>query len=90
MYKRQVTPHAAAYTMLLEDLLDLLVEAVEADPAAWPDLDPTRRLAHQTHRIQPEQLRALSIRLARKRGLVGSGFEPAEGAAAPLAPQAQP
>lgn len=79
-----VTPHAAAYTLLLEDLLDLLLEAVEADPAAWPSLDPTRRLALQTHRIGPEQLRALSVRLARKRGLVGSGFQPAQAAASPL------
>ena len=64
-----VTPHAAAYARLLRDLLAELERAWDEDPSAWPQLDPDRMLGQQLHHLEPEALRALSVRLARKRGL---------------------
>ncbi len=63
------TPHAAAYRSLLTDLLALLDEELVDDPAAWPALDPDRQLVHQLHTLDPEALRGLARRLARREGL---------------------
>ncbi|MFT7678923.1 MAG: hypothetical protein ACI8QC_002921 [Planctomycetota bacterium] len=69
-----ITPHAAAYTRLLEGLLDWLADDLEAHPEAWPQLDKERRLAHQLHLLGPEQVRAMALAMAAKEGLVGSDF----------------
>lgn len=66
-----ITPHAAAYTRLLEGLLTWLKSELEAHPEAWPQLDIEGRLAHQLHRLGPEQVRAMAMALAAREGLVG-------------------
>ena len=68
-----LTPHAAGYTELAKDLLRRLDQELEADPAAWPRLDPVRRLVHQLHRLPPEDLRALCVRQARAVGVAVAG-----------------
>lgn len=65
-----ITPHASAYTRLLEGLLSWLEDDLEAHPEAWPQLDGERRLAHQLHLLGPEQVRAMALAMAAKEGLV--------------------
>ena len=65
-----VTPHAGAYRELLEAWLELLAELVAADPGAFPSLDRGHLLAHQLHWLGPEEVRAVSLELARRKGLV--------------------
>jgi hypothetical protein len=63
------TPHASAYRELLADWLSLLDQDLERDPARWPELDPTRVLAQELHRLGPERVREVSRTLARREGL---------------------
>ncbi|MFT5475531.1 MAG: tetratricopeptide (TPR) repeat protein [Planctomycetota bacterium] len=63
-----VTPHAAAYTRLLRNLLEEAQRAWRRDPLAWPELDPDRMLVHQVHHLRPEKLRALALAVARRHG----------------------
>ncbi|MCC6406644.1 MAG: hypothetical protein IT453_05740 [Planctomycetes bacterium] len=64
-----LTPHAAAYRRLLADWLALLDADLECDPARWPELDPTRVLVQELHRLPPERIRELARTLARREGL---------------------
>ena len=66
-----LTPHAAAYTRLLEHLVERL--DIEIAGGAYPPgtFDPERTLVHQLHRIDPEMLRSLGLRQAADEGLVG-------------------
>ena len=61
-----VTPHAAAYTELLEDLLALLDASLED----YPDLDGEHLLLHQLPRLGAEDVRTLARELARREGLL--------------------
>ncbi len=61
--------HARGYEALLNDLIELLDEELQADPAAWPALDPERVLVHQLHLLKPGEVRALARALAREVGL---------------------
>jgi hypothetical protein len=63
------TPHAGAYRRLLTDLLWVLDQDLEQDPAAWPELDADHVLAHQLHWISPEKLRNVARQLAKREGL---------------------
>ena len=67
-----VTPHAAAYTRLLEDFLKALKRAYKKSPESWPLLDGEAHFAHQLHRLSTEQIRALGRKLARVEGLLKS------------------
>lgn len=67
----ELTPHAAGYRMLLQDLLKWLDRELTRHPEAWPELDVNHRLVHQLHWIAPERLRALARNLAEREGLVG-------------------
>ncbi|MBL8863429.1 MAG: hypothetical protein JNK02_15665 [Planctomycetes bacterium] len=62
------TPHGAAYARLLADLLLILDARVAA--GAQGVIDPTRTLAHQLHRLGPEELRAVAVDLARRKRMV--------------------
>jgi len=62
-----VSPHGAAYSALLADLLEVLEASREEEQLA---LDPERYLIHQLHRVDPETLRRVALRLARKQGMV--------------------
>jgi hypothetical protein len=64
-----VTPHAAAYESLLERWLGVL-EDQAADAGRFPALDRGRAYAHQLHELSPEEVRAVSLELADRRGLV--------------------
>jgi len=82
-----ITPHGAAYAALARDLLVELDARLEREPERWPALERAARLAHQVHRLAPEEVRELALALARGRGLVSPGAradraEP--GAARPL------
>ena len=69
--EKGLTPHGAAYVDLLNDLVDLADERLEA--GATPlGLAPERYLRWQWHRIDPEELRSLALELARREGLVES------------------
>ena len=61
--------HARGYGELLEDLLELLDERLQAEPGAWPALDPSSVLVHQLHLLEPEEVRALGEELARRVGI---------------------
>ena len=65
-----LTPHAAGYGEILEDLLSELDRRLADDPDQWPELDPDRMLAHQLHRIGPGRLRELALSLCESEGLV--------------------
>jgi hypothetical protein len=62
-----VTPHAAAYRLLLGDLLERLDSEVRRGTWVGVDLDPTMRWIDQLHRIPAEELRGLAIREAAQR-----------------------
>ncbi len=62
--------HGPAYRRLLGDLVRLLDEEREQEPAAWPELSEEHTLVHQLHRIGPERLRELGRTLARREGLL--------------------
>jgi hypothetical protein len=64
-----VTPHAAAYRGLLERWLATLAD-LAGDRDRFPALDRERALAHQLHTLTPEDVRAVSLALARRRGLL--------------------
>jgi len=64
------TPHAAGYTLLLEDFLHVFDEELARDPARFPAVDPERTLVHQLHRLTPGELRELALQLARKKRLL--------------------
>jgi hypothetical protein len=64
------TAHAAGYEALLEDLLRVLDDALQKDPASFRSIDPGRTLVHQLHRLAPEEVRRLARELASDRGLV--------------------
>jgi len=66
-----VTPHADAYRELLVDLLAVLDRDLERRPARWSMLDSGRVLAHQLHRLSPEDVREWARLAARRAGLVG-------------------
>lgn len=61
--------HARGYESLLNDLIELLDEELQADPDAWPALDPERALVHQLHLLKAEEVRELARALAREVGL---------------------
>ena len=63
-------PHTRAYADLLGDFLEELDEQLTNDPAAWPELDPTRLLGQQLHFLAPERIRQVALVLAQRRGLV--------------------
>ena len=62
--------HGPAYRELLEDFLDELDGRVAADPAAWPAISREHTLLHQTHRLDPDEVRSIALELARREGLV--------------------
>lgn len=57
-------PHGKAYRRLLEDLLLEVDRDLARDGEATHSLDPDRTLVHQLHRLTPEGLRALAVRIA--------------------------
>ncbi|MCH2105908.1 MAG: hypothetical protein MK291_04630, partial [Planctomycetes bacterium] len=61
--------HASAYEELLERLLRVLDQRVQRDPGAWPELDPSRALVGQLHRLEPERVRELGRVIARQIGI---------------------
>jgi tetratricopeptide (TPR) repeat protein len=56
--------HARGYEALLRDLLRILDERVQRDPASWPNIDPDRALVGQLHRLSVEETRGLGRALA--------------------------
>lgn len=68
-------PHGDAYRELARDLLAVLDRALGEDPRAFPSFDPGRTLLHQLHRATPEELRAVALRLAARRGLALHGAQ---------------
>jgi len=64
-----LTPHSAAYTQLLHDLLATLDSTLRRDAHSFPGLDPARTLGQQLHRLGPEEVRALARHLAHAQGL---------------------
>ncbi len=65
-----VLPHAEAYATLVRDLLVELDRRLTEEPERWPALDPRAYLAHQLHRLAPQEVRALALALAEREGLV--------------------
>jgi hypothetical protein len=63
------TSHEAGYSLLLEDLLLVLDERVAERAAEWPEIDPSRTLVHQLHRLGPERVRELALELAKRKGM---------------------
>ena len=61
-----ITPHAAAYSDLLADLLRRL----DRDLDAYPALDPAGFLHPQLPRLGPEEVRRLALAVARDNGMV--------------------
>lgn len=61
--------HSAAYRNLARDLVRELERGLRADPARFPRIDPDQTLVHQLHLLEPETLRALALRLARRSGV---------------------
>jgi hypothetical protein len=63
------TPHAAAYRVLLVDLIDALDRQYERSPASFPELNAGHVLVHQLHWLPPESLRKVALSLAKREGL---------------------
>jgi hypothetical protein len=61
--------HARGYEMLLNDLIEILDEELQAEPSAWPTLDSERVLVHQLHLLKASELRELARALSRQVGL---------------------
>jgi hypothetical protein len=61
--------HARGYEALLNDLIEILDEELQADPAAWSALDADRVLVHQLHLLKADEVRELAQALAREVGL---------------------
>jgi hypothetical protein len=61
--------HVRGYQALLEDLLAILDQRVQEDPAAWPEIDKDGMLVHQLYRLGPEEVRSLGQTLARRLGI---------------------
>lgn len=64
-----ITPHAAGYARMLDDLLAVLDGALARDPKAYPEIDRERTLVHQLHALGAEEVRGLALELARKKRL---------------------
>ncbi|MBI5364557.1 MAG: hypothetical protein HZA53_15375, partial [Planctomycetes bacterium] len=62
-----VTPHASAYARLLDDLLQVLDEAIEREPGRFATIDRDRTLAHQLHVLGAEDVRRVARILAKKK-----------------------
>ncbi len=60
-----VTPHAAGYSRLLDDLIRMLDD--EMTRGAFPSLARDRTLVHQLHHLTPEEVRTLAVALAKRR-----------------------
>jgi hypothetical protein len=63
-----VTPHAAGYARLLDDLVAMLDDEMER--GAFPSLARDRTLVHQLHHLTPEEVRALAVALAKRKRMV--------------------
>jgi len=61
--------HARGYEALLVNLLAILDQRVQLEPAAWPKIDPERALVGQLHRLEPEDVRSLGRALAESVGI---------------------
>ena len=61
--------HARGYEALLNDLIELLDEELQATPGTWPALDPGAVLVHQLHLLKGREVRELAQALAREVGL---------------------
>jgi hypothetical protein len=48
----------------------MLDERIAAKPSDFPEIDPDRTFVHQLHRLPPESLRELALRLAKKKGMM--------------------
>lgn len=68
------TVHAHAYRRLLAAVLAEWNARLEADPAAWPQVDRDAYLLHQLHRLAPQELRHIAVEVARREGLVARDF----------------
>lgn len=62
-----VTPHAAGYARLLDDLVLMLDD--EMTRGAFPSIARDRTLVHQLHRLTPEEVRTLAVALAKRKRL---------------------
>ncbi|MBK7876530.1 MAG: hypothetical protein IPJ77_12405 [Planctomycetes bacterium] len=62
-----LTPHAAGYARLLDDLLFALDQRSASDPARWSTIDRGRTLAHQLHHLGAEDVRVLARDVAGKK-----------------------
>ncbi|HTF89081.1 MAG TPA: hypothetical protein VK843_11775 [Planctomycetota bacterium] len=69
---QSITAHAAAYQQLLVDLINALDREFVHDPQQFPELDAGHVLAHQLHRLPPEQLRRIAFLVAEREGLSDS------------------
>jgi len=61
--------HARGYEDLLRKLLAILDQRVQADPSMWEEIDPSRALVGQLHRLKPEEVRRLGRVLADEVGI---------------------
>ncbi|MEM7516830.1 MAG: hypothetical protein AAF368_07890, partial [Planctomycetota bacterium] len=64
-------PHADAYTDLLNDFVEELDRELAETEASYPQLLRDHTLVHQLHLLGAEEVRALAMRLAERRGMVG-------------------
>ncbi|MCY2960062.1 MAG: hypothetical protein NTY35_07840 [Planctomycetota bacterium] len=64
------TPHAGGYARLLDEFLAVLDREVQR--GAFPGIAPDRTLAHQLHRLGPEDVRRLAVELARRKRMTGA------------------
>jgi hypothetical protein len=60
--------HGPAYRELLADVLAELDADLQGRPESWPRLSAEHTLLHQLHRLGPEELRGLALRVARRPG----------------------
>ncbi len=65
-----ITPHAGAYVRLLKDFLIQMERVLSgadarAGDGVLKDIDRNAFLAHQIHRLDPEEVRAIALELAR-------------------------
>jgi hypothetical protein len=62
--------HVAAYRDLLADLVQELDKQSSAQPELWPNIQRDHTLVHQLHHLNGEEVRALSLEVARYEGLL--------------------